>query len=243
MRVVSFYDVQPIPRYDGIRWTQVKIGEAAGQEGPFTVIDTINLSPVDVDPAHPDLRYITTEKATLDTGWYQITFLDATGDVQQPVAPLWSGPDETSGYLPQISDIGAVMTARTKDAHGNYLGTFTTDTRPTDDEVRRLIDISADEVTMSIDTDIPVGAYQFVRAAIIWKTAMAIELSFFPEQVGSTGSPYDRMLSMYNSSMDKLGTAVNREWMESITGDETYGGANVMFGGFPPSDNLMSRPL
>jgi len=88
-QVVSFVDYLPAPRYDGNPWTQAQIEEGATAVGPFTLIDTITLDPVDPDPAHPLWRSFTTELAS-DTAelWYRIVFLDGTGDDTLPTAAV-----------------------------------------------------------------------------------------------------------------------------------------------------------
>jgi len=82
MNVITFENYRPGPRQDGEPWTQVTIEESATPDGTWTLIDTITLSPVDTDPASPQLRSFTTENATLTDGWYRVTFLDADGDTQ-----------------------------------------------------------------------------------------------------------------------------------------------------------------
>jgi hypothetical protein len=86
--VVSFEGYTPTARYDNTAWTEVRIEEATAAEGPWTLIDTISLSPVDADPANPATRSFTTENATADGLWYQLTFADATGDTLEPTFPV-----------------------------------------------------------------------------------------------------------------------------------------------------------
>lgn len=88
-QVITFEDYVPAPRYDSIPWTQVEIEEGTSSVGPWTVIDTIALSPVDADPAHPAARAFTTELAS-DTAalFYRVVFLDATGDDTLPTVAI-----------------------------------------------------------------------------------------------------------------------------------------------------------
>lgn len=80
--VITFEDYRPGIRYDDEPWTTIRIEEAASSTGPWTVIDTIAIDPVDTDPGAPASRSFTTEQATLEEGWYRVSFLDASGDVQ-----------------------------------------------------------------------------------------------------------------------------------------------------------------
>ena len=77
--VITLPDYTPPARYDGHPWTTVLIGEAGSSSGPFTTITTITLNPVDTDPSNPISRSFTTNTAQLTSGWYQVTFKDATG--------------------------------------------------------------------------------------------------------------------------------------------------------------------
>jgi hypothetical protein len=87
-QVVSFTDYTPAPRYDGEPWTEVDIEEAAESAGPWTVLETQALSPVDADPENPATRSFTTELAGDGELWYRLIFRDADGDEMQPTLPV-----------------------------------------------------------------------------------------------------------------------------------------------------------
>lgn len=93
-RVLTFAGYRPSSRADDLSWTHARIEESAGSTGPWTVIETIDLSTldggVDVDPVHPQTRRFTTEEATLAEGWYRIVFLDADGDADAATTPVSS---------------------------------------------------------------------------------------------------------------------------------------------------------
>lgn len=88
MEVVTFLGYRPPARYDAKPWTQVRIEEASAIDGTYTALETIALSPLDSDPAHPAARSFTTEKGTALDYWYRVVFLDATGDISQPTSPV-----------------------------------------------------------------------------------------------------------------------------------------------------------
>lgn len=102
--VVTFENYRPIAREDGQPWTSVEIYEGPSALGPWTLIDTLDLDPVDVDPSSPQSRSFTTTEGTLDFGWYRVTFRDAANNRQEttPVAypersavlPSWLTLDE-----------------------------------------------------------------------------------------------------------------------------------------------------
>jgi hypothetical protein len=87
MTVVSFDSYLPPPRYDAVPWHEARIDEAPTSAGPWALIDTVTLAPIDTDPAKPMVRSFTTEAATGEELWYRITFADAQGDMAQPTWP------------------------------------------------------------------------------------------------------------------------------------------------------------
>lgn len=85
--VVNFHDFIPPARYDNVSWAEVQIEEAVASIGPWTVIDTISLTPDD-DPSLPAARSFTTENGTAADLWYRITFLDSLGGQTEPTGPM-----------------------------------------------------------------------------------------------------------------------------------------------------------
>lgn len=102
MSVVSLPGYEPLPRFDGVPWVSAQISEGAVQAGPFTLIDTIPLVPVDADPSEPQSRDFTSVNAMLASGWYPVALLDAAGHswafpprpfpppAEEPVRPIVS---------------------------------------------------------------------------------------------------------------------------------------------------------
>jgi hypothetical protein len=219
VNVVSFKEFTPTPRYDSVPWHHVKIEESASKDGPWTLIDTINLVPLDADPENPAARDFTTHNATLETGWYRVTFQDVSNNQSLPVQPVHHTTDEADPFLPSVEDVGDLLRARTKDTVGNELGTFSNTTRPTFQDVRGLIDQAADDVVTETDTDIPEKAWGLASSVIALGAAMRIELSYFPEQVGTSNSPYDRYKDLYDSQLSRLVLAVEREAIDEDEGE------------------------
>jgi hypothetical protein len=96
--VVSLEDFRPSPRYDSLPWTQARIEEGTASVGPWVVLETQNLSPVDADPVNPAYRNFTTQLGTDVELWYRIVFLDASGDVGLPTIPIQNVPDDRPVY-------------------------------------------------------------------------------------------------------------------------------------------------
>ena len=91
-QIVSFTDYTPPERFDGIPWTQVQIEEADAGDGPWTIIDLVDLDPVDTDPSNPATRNITTANATGPGLWYRLTFFDGNGNSSLASFPIQNVP-------------------------------------------------------------------------------------------------------------------------------------------------------
>lgn len=114
-QVVSFEDFLPSPRYDGLPWTEVQIGEGATVDGPFTLIDTIAISPLDADPELPAYRNFTTSLADDAADlWYQLTFFDAAGAFAQPTFPVQNTAEDRPIYA-SVSELATVLKVRASD--------------------------------------------------------------------------------------------------------------------------------
>jgi hypothetical protein len=230
---ITFEDYTPPPKFDGLPWTEIHIEEAPVTTGPWTEIDVQPIVPLDSDPTEPMARAFTTDNATLIAGWYQIIFHDAAASTAVPTTPIQNVPVDTMPYLPTLADIGALMHARTLDTTGKEIATFNNNTRPTGDEVNRLILQASDDVTTAIDTDIPAGAYRYAKQAIIYRTAMLVELGYWPEQINTGRSPYPQYSDLFNAFFINLESAVSREREEAISGEDT-GSPGMAVYSFPP---------
>src|SRR5581483_11423655 len=105
-QVISFENYLPPARFDSLPWAQARIDEASTAAGPWTTIDTIALSPLDADPAHPQSRSFTTQNGSAGDGlWYRVIFLDADGDTSQPTAPVQNAPSSTGRDLCTLNDV------------------------------------------------------------------------------------------------------------------------------------------
>lgn len=111
--VVSFIDFIPPERFDDNPWTGVRIEEAPTEDGTWTVIDNLTLTPVDADPSDPASRSFTTSNGTADDLWYRVTFTDDSigesepSTPQQNVAPGLGTPYATVEELARILKVDA----------------------------------------------------------------------------------------------------------------------------------------
>lgn len=107
-------------------------------------------------------------------------------------------------WAPAVSDVAALLRARTKDATGREVGTFNTDTRPDDVAVSALIVLGCGDITANVGTDIDSTLWPEARALAALKTACYIESSYWPEQVGSDRSPWNELWAMYQFELRNL---------------------------------------
>jgi hypothetical protein len=204
MRVVTFVDYLPPPRYDNVAWTKAMIEEAPTIDGPWTQIDLVTFVAPDADPAHPDPRSFTTHSAQLIDGWYRVTFIDASGNDSAPTFPLRFTEDTSLPYLPALSDVGSIMRARTRDSTGAEKGTFTSDTRPTGSEMTTIIRNAGRDVELKIGHKVPEEYLDDAKQLTKLRAAMLAELAYWPEQVESRTSPYSEYKALYEQALATL---------------------------------------
>lgn len=201
MPVVTLLDFTPPARVDQT-WTTVRILESASSQGPWTLIDTFTLDPVDTNPADPQSRDFTTTNATLPAGWYQVVFVDAAGN-EQPVTPVQVIAE--SPFVPSVDDVARLIPVFTM-ADGGQLGYFTDDgrTNPSASRVAQLIEDAAQLVFARVGVDLPAGLEALVRPVIEIGAALLVILG--AEQVNQ--DRYDRLKTLYDERLAALVDAV-----------------------------------
>lgn len=240
MAVITFEDYTPLPRHDSKTWVSARIEESSNPDGPWAALETKTLDPPDSDPTNPMARSFTTELASDTMGlWYRIVFVDQDGDEQLPTEPIQNLPADAPPYLPTIRQVGSLLRARTVNANGTELGTFTTDTRPTASEALTLIYQAVSDVVDEVDVEIPERLWQSAASVTALRAAMLIELSYFPEQVAMGRSPYDRYERLYEDSLARLLEAVERETTEDAGIEEDVGGPGMPHFSFPPKNVMV----
>jgi len=211
MYVVSFTDYRPTPRYDGVPWSVIHVEESDNVDGPWTQIEVIDISTlpdgVDTDPSEPLARSFTTDNATLQEGFYRVSFLDANGDVLY-FAPIQNVAPATLPWTPSIQEVADQIVSRTRDQYGNEIGTFNATTRPTDTQVMHLIVEHIGDVANVIGTDIPSELWEDASTVVAERVAMQIELDYFPEQVNTDRSPYKQLKEEYEEDLSRLSRQV-----------------------------------
>jgi hypothetical protein len=189
-------------------WTLARINEGPSRTGPWTLLETKALTPVDVDPAtveegaegtwiNPLERNFTTTLATSPQDWFQVVFADAVGNLQPAPAVYFPNP----AMRPSALDVATLLWARTKTAGGQTTGVFDATTRPTATQVEMFIDAAVEDVVGRTGT-VPERLWGMAREAAKVRTAMSIEVSFRPEQASEAGSAYSLLR---NDWLDLMG--------------------------------------
>lgn len=119
-QIVSFESYTPPARFDAVAWSDVRIQQsdttALSTATVWTQIDSIALSPVDSDPAHPASRSFTTHLAS-DTAdlWYRVVFVDTNGNTTLPSAAIQNQGLSVAAYA-SVDELFRVLKVRTPTA-------------------------------------------------------------------------------------------------------------------------------
>lgn len=196
---VTFRDYTPIARADGSPFASALIYESDAETGPWTLVETAPLSPVDVDPANPATRTLTTENATLQNGWYKIVWQDSGGSTSE--TPPIQNLGGIRAYRPFVSDVAAWLQGRTVDSNSSQVGTFTAATRPTFEQALRVIDLAMDKLEAKFGPSMNPELVGSAKSVVALRAAMLIELTFFADQIRADRSPYAELKALYEESL------------------------------------------
>lgn len=108
-------------------------------------------------------------------------------------------------WAPTVDDVAALVRVRTKPADGQVpLGTFNTSTRPTEFQVETLITQAVGYVQSIIGTDLDEDLYDRAGNVAALYAAMLVELSYYPEQISTDRSPYEKLKELFDGAMSGL---------------------------------------
>lgn len=105
-------------------------------------------------------------------------------------------------YSPTLEDV-ADFSPRTV-VDGIQLDTFTADTKPTADQVSRLIGRATTRIEQRFGSSVPAALADDVKTVIALRAAMFIELRFFPEQVRADRSAYNDLKTLHDEAFTEL---------------------------------------
>lgn len=138
-----------------------------------------------------------------------------------------------SEFTPTVAQVGALLRARTQDDNGNELGTFTEATRPNGEQVRDLVGSAASRVGGKVSADLPDALLESAREVAAIRAAMMVELSYFPEQVGTDQSAYTELKELYNEGLAELQEAFLRIGADEAAGTDDDRAAGSPVYAFP----------
>jgi hypothetical protein len=171
-QVVSLDSFRPSPRYDGLPWTEARIEEGTTSSGPWSLIETIALTPVDADPTNPASRSFTTQNASDGELWYRVVFADADGDIGQPTYPIQNTLNPRPVYA-SVSELAKILRANVSTQHAELL---------------RALEAAASEIDSEIGTaDIYGSALPYTNPPALVST---VNLDRAVEHWKQTKSPY-----------------------------------------------------
>ncbi len=115
----------------------------------------------------------------------------------------------TSDWSPALGTVGAILRARTRDTSGTEVGTFSAETQPTGTQVARLVEQASGDLASAVGSELRQDLWGQASVVAAYRTAMLVELSFFPEQVARGTSPYAQLRELYNETLKDLRIAVD----------------------------------
>lgn len=225
MAVKTFRDFVPVSRSDDVAWVIALLQEAVTPTDEAAVtIDTIRLDPVDSDPSNPLARTFTTSLASDLPGlYYRVVFTDELGYSLQPTDWIHDVVETGQDYRPDLTKVSNLIRTRLKDGNGNVLGRFTPMTQPTSGQALEVIGTAMNELSISVGDKIPDDLITEASELAAIRTAMLLELTYFPEQVKDGRSPYEQWRVMYEGQDGKSGRLARL--VKAIQAAEVDGGS------------------
>jgi hypothetical protein len=150
-------------------------------------------------------------------------------------------------FYPDVDDVAAIIRARTQDDDDQEIGTFNEDTRPTGEEVERLIAQAGSVVFGAVGDPgdwTCATADDLVEQAEFWVSmlaAMLVELSYFPEQVRSDRSGFQYYKDLWDDELAGFGVFRSAAIACGGSGVAPDGGGGS--GGGPPANASWAFPV
>ena len=147
-------------------------------------------------------------------------------------------------WRPGTDDVAALISARTVLPGGQRVGDFTAETRPTSEQVERVINLAVRTVATQTSAEpckAPLRAD--ARAVAAYLAAALVEQSYWPEQSISAQSTYAGLMKIAEANLEKLEERVTAECGEGEGGEEGGGvaGAALPQGAFDDGVEVLGR--
>jgi hypothetical protein len=223
---------RPPARSDKKLWTEVRIEHSGSEDGPWVEDTTQGLSPLDSDPTSPSKRDLTFASKEAEA-FFRLTFIDAESNESSPTDPVF---DDGSGvdWRATTTDVATILRARTQ-ALNTESGAFSDDTRPTKGQVQILIGQAVNEIAARLGTDelATDDLRAYARELVAIRAAMAVELSYFPEQTDTDQSAYEHLRELFETGLKALidalpDTSATAKGMYSLRTRSDVAGAGLL---------------
>jgi hypothetical protein len=217
VKAVTLANFRPSRRADGLFWAKARIeGADDPAANAWELVDEVALDPLDSMPdSEPQLRSFTLQT---DKAWVRLAFVDSQGGEDEPAVVSTSAHP----FRPTVAEVAEILRARTYTsgdddpdpmaviAGGKLVGTFDETTRPTAQEVERLITRSCRDVAGATGP-IPGEMMEEARNVASLKTAAEVERSYIPEQADESRTIYQ---TLRKSAAEELATLLGnlRVW-------------------------------
>lgn len=110
--ILTLFGYTPPARYDGAAWTAARIEQATTQTGSYTLVEQVDLDPIDIDPRDPAVRGFTTELATVGD-WYRIVWVDEDGNESDATEPVQLVESPVTSYYGTTDELAQILSIRT----------------------------------------------------------------------------------------------------------------------------------
>lgn len=145
--------------------------------------------------------YTATLTAPETMGQYLIVWDD--GSSTYATEDLFVNLAGNADALPDVDDVALLLRARTY-VDGQYIGTFTADTRPTASDVSAYISAAYSYLAARLGGTIPTAQAATAKHLIAVYAAMLIEQSYSPEQTGDDSSVFGRLSALFDAQIVSL---------------------------------------
>lgn len=126
-------------------------------------------------------------------------------------------PPPSDPWRPSVLEVAEIIRARTKDDQLQELGTFTADTRPTEEQVQATITTAYNLFTGPLVPQARIWELVgdrfdgMIRALIAYRAALRVEKSYWPDQVLTDRSAYTQLLAEYQADLARFREAYDEE--------------------------------
>lgn len=179
--------------------------------------------------ANDGLTCFVTLDAPVSSGSYVIHWMTSgpvsTFDAYQALVVVGTGSTATGVEWPQVApedvrptvkDVALLERIRTVDRDtGAEVGTFTASTRPTDLDVKDVIDQAVDDILSELPHDAMIDPvhYRQVQRAVTFYAAMIVEGSWYKEQANERGGP--TWQSEYQEALKNLQARIEEDYAQN----------------------------